>query len=48
MGEFYQTHFDSEPEQAQNVVSGGCGQGVRRAVTVLIYLDPPEARDKDL
>ena len=32
VGEFYQTHFDSEPEQ-----------GVRRAATVLIYLEPPEA-----
>eukprot|EP00435_Cladocopium_sp_Y103_P027921 s2245_g6.t3 len=31
-GQFYQTHFDSEPLQ-----------GVRRAVTVLVYLDPPEA-----
>eukprot|EP00434_Breviolum_minutum_P024560 symbB.v1.2.021695.t1/scaffold1850.1/size98815/4 len=30
-GEFYQTHFDSEPLQ-----------GVRRAVTVLVYLEPPK------
>ncbi|CAE7323392.1 P4H1 [Symbiodinium natans] len=31
-GEFYQPHYDSEP-----------AQNVRRAATVLVYLDPPEA-----
>ncbi|CAE7803890.1 P4H1 [Symbiodinium necroappetens] len=32
VGEFYQPHYDSEP-----------AQNVRRAATVLVYLEPPEA-----
>ncbi|CAE7701894.1 P4H1, partial [Symbiodinium pilosum] len=32
VGEFYQPHYDSEPTQS-----------VRRAATVLVYLEPPEA-----
>ncbi|CAJ1345743.1 unnamed protein product, partial [Effrenium voratum] len=32
LGEFYQPHFDSE-----------LSQNLRRAVTVLVYLDPPKA-----